>query len=104
MKASRHNWRERPSAVPKLHFFLLAARLESRAELWLSGLAARLGEVAENSCSLNILEGAHLQARRMSFDLNNGGAESPAPSKHFPVAESFSAACEVVPFPEILVG
>ena len=35
----------------------------------------------KNSRSLNILEGARLQARRMSFDLNNGGAESPAPSK-----------------------
>jgi hypothetical protein len=27
------------------------------------------------------LEGARLQARRNAFDLNNGGAESPAPSK-----------------------
>ena len=47
----------------------------------------------KNSYSFNILEEVRLQARRMSFDLNNGGAESPAPSKLcLPLAETFSAA------------
>jgi hypothetical protein len=46
---------------------------------------------------LNIFEGARLQARRMFFDLNNGGAEGPAPSKRLFAAESFSAACSAVP-------
>jgi len=43
----------------------------------------------------NILEGARLQARRMSLDLNNGGAESPAPSKQFSLGGEFSAGCLV---------
>jgi hypothetical protein len=40
---------------------------------------------------LNVFEGARLQARRIFFDLNYGGAEGPAPSKLLPAAASFSA-------------
>jgi hypothetical protein len=52
--------------------------------------AARPEEIAEKVMLLNVFEGARLQARRIFFDLNNGGAEGPAPSKLLPAGE-FSA-------------
>ncbi len=46
---------------------------------------------------LNVFEGARLQARRIFFDLNNSGAEGPAPSKLLPAEASFSATSSGAP-------
>jgi len=61
--------------------------------------AARLEEVAGKVVLVNVFEGARLQARRVFFDLNNGGAESPAPSKLLSAAASFPLPLEAVAFP-----